>query len=215
MVVIDPRAICVTLCDTRIESHMGFRKNGVELDWLFLLLGALALILLVVGGATMLSAQRTRAATGVPWGDIVFADLQEETLDAPLISRRHGLVGKPDLLLRQHKQGTELLIPVEVKSARQPRDNGSGGIHEGHLLQLGCYLLLVEENYEGEVTFGILRYADGESMVEWTPELREQVLDAADAIRAARSANNVARNHEDAGRCRNCGYSHACDEALI
>lgn len=181
------------------------------MDLLLLLTGALALLLLLVGGATLLSARRKRAAAGVPWGDVVFDDLQEETLDAPLISRRHGLVGKPDLLLRQHRRGGELLIPVEVKSARQPAE----GIHEGHLLQLGCYLLLVEENYEGAVTFGILRYADGESMVAWTPELRAQVLDAADAIRAARSAEDVPRNHEDAGRCRNCGYSHACGEALV
>ncbi len=178
--------------------------------WLFLALGALALILLLAGGATLLVARRQRAATGVPWGDVVFDDLQDETLDAPLVSRRHGLVGKPDLLLRQHRNGAELLIPVEVKSARQPAD----GIHEGHLLQLGCYLLLVEESYAGEVTFGILRYADGESLVAWTPVLREQVLDAANAIRAARSAADVARNHEDAARCRNCGYSHACGEAL-
>lgn len=190
---------------------MIFVFRGDRLDWLFLALGGLALILLLAGGATMLTARAQRAALGVPWGDVVFADLQEETLDAPLISRRHGLVGKPDLLLRQQRKGEELLIPVEVKSARQP----AAGIHEGHLLQLGCYLLLVEENFAGTVTFGILRYADGESMVAWTPELRDRVLDAADAIRAARMAEDVPRSHEDAGRCRNCGYSHACDEALI
>lgn len=179
------------------------------MTWLLVAVGALALLFLLIGAGALVHARRERAASGVPWGDVLFDDLEEESLDQPLLSRRHGLVGKPDLLLRQRRGESRMLIPVEVKSARQPR-----AAHEGHLLQLGAYLLLVEENFSPAPTFGILRYADGEMLVEWTPELRAEVLAAADAIRAARTAKDVPRSHEDAGRCRNCGYRYACDEAL-
>jgi CRISPR-associated exonuclease Cas4 len=179
------------------------------MTWLFVGLGLAALLLMLIGAGAIVNARRQRAASGVPWGDILFDDLEEESLDQPLLSRKYGLVGKPDLLLRQKRGGEELLIPVEVKSARQP-----SRAHEGHLLQLGAYLLLVEENYATPPTFGILRYADGESLVAWTEELRGEVLAAADAIRAARTATDVPRSHDDPARCRNCGYSHACDEAL-
>jgi len=179
------------------------------MTWLYVALGLTALLLLLIGAGALVNARRQRAASGVPWGDIVFADLEEESLDQPLLSRKYGLVGKPDLLLRQKRGGEELLIPVEVKSARQPSK-----AHEGHLLQLGAYLLLVEENYATTPAFGILRYADGETLVEWSAELRNEVLAAADAIRSARTAANVSRSHNDPARCRNCGYNYACDEAL-
>lgn len=179
------------------------------MTWLFVGLGLAALLLMLIGAGALVDARRKRAASGVPWGDIVFADLEEENLDQPLLSRKYGLVGKPDLLLRQKRGKSSALIPVEVKSARQPARP-----HEGHLLQLGAYLLLVEENYDTPVTFGILRYSDGESLVEWSADLRGEVLAAADAIRAARTAPNVSRSHNDPARCRNCGYNYACDEAL-
>lgn len=178
--------------------------------WLFAGLALLALLFLLMGLGMIVDARRRRAASGVPWGDVIFADLEEETLDHPLLSRKYGLVGKPDLLLRQRRGGAELLIPVEVKSARQPEHT-----HEGHILQLGAYLLLVEENYAVVPTFGIVRYADGETLLEWTAELRAEVLAAADAIRAARSAADVPRSHDEPARCRNCGYSHACSEVLV
>lgn len=180
------------------------------MTWLWLAVVAIALLLVLMGLGMIVDARRRRAASGVPWGDVVFADLEEERLDQPLLSRKYGLVGKPDLLLRQQRDGAELLIPVEIKSARQP-----GQAHEGHLLQLGAYLLLVEENYATAPTFGILRYADGEALVAWTPALRAQVLGAADAIRTARKASDVPRSHDDPHRCRNCGYSHACDQNLV
>jgi len=190
------------------SSSVKVLVGRLSLGWFLLIVVALFLALFGVG--FLVDARRRRAASGVPWGDIVFADLEEESLDQPLLSRKYGLVGKPDLLLRQTRGSEEVLIPVEVKSARQPAQP-----HEGHILQLGAYLLLVEENYATSPTFGILRYADGESLVEWSEELRSEVLAAADAIRSARTASDVPRSHDDPARCRNCGYNHACDEALF
>ena len=177
--------------------------------WLYSSLALVALLLLLIGAGGLIHARRQRAASGVPWGDILFNDLDEESIDEPIVSRKYGLVGKPDLLLRQTRAGIEVIIPVEVKSARQPRTP-----HEGHILQLGAYLLLVEEHYKTTPAFGILRYADGESLIEWSEALRGEVLAAADAIRAARTATDVPRSHDDPGRCRNCGYAHECGESV-
>ena len=43
---------------------------------------------------------------------------------------------------------------------------------------------------------------------------RERLLEILDEVRAARQSNTVHRDHNQAGRCRACGYRAACDEAL-
>jgi len=177
--------------------------------WLLPLAAVLALLLLLIGGGVLLLARRQRTRTGIPWGDMVFADMDEEAVNEPIMSRKLGLVGKPDMLLRRKERGREILVPVEVKSQRMPREP-----RRSHVLQLGAYLLLVEEVFGITPEFGILRYADGDAPIAFTPELRADVLEVASRIRAARNAEDVPRSHDDPKRCVNCGYRHACDQAL-
>jgi CRISPR-associated exonuclease Cas4 len=127
-----------------------------------------------------------------------------------LISRRYGLVGKPDYLVRVVVEGRSIPIPVEVKSRRRPERTP-----EGHRLQLATYCLLVEDQMHMRPPYGLLRYADDTLRIPYTDDLRRQVLDAADAIRRARTATDVHRQHEEPARCQGCGYRHACgNEAL-
>ena len=63
--------------------------------------------------------------------------------------------------------------------------------------------------------YGLIRYADATLRIDYSDELRGQVLAAADGIRSARSAPDVGRDHQDANRCRHCGHRRACGtEAL-
>ncbi len=174
--------------------------------WLWL--GAL----LIAAAAALLwwTSRSLRARSGLPGGRVLYSDTgAEEAVETPLRSRRYGLVGRPDYLLVREEKGRKVIVPVEVKSRRTPVPP-----HPGHALQLAAYCLLVEETYGVEVTYGLLRYADATQPVPLTPALRAAVLQAADEIRAARTADDVPRGHEVPDRCTHCGYRAACGQAL-
>jgi CRISPR-associated exonuclease Cas4 len=170
------------------------------------LLLALTLLLLAAGLAMLWWSVRARRATGLPAGAVVYSDTgKEEVVLEPLLSRRYGLVGKPDYLVEVAGAGKRLLVPLEVKSRRQPPV-----ADPGHLLQLATYCLLVEDTYGLRPPHGYLRYADATIKVEYTDDLRTAVLSSAAAIRKARTAANVARSHQDVRRCQRCGYLESC-----
>jgi CRISPR-associated exonuclease Cas4 len=151
-----------------------------------------------------------REASGLPAGELVYSDTgAREEVEEPLYCRRHGLVGRPDYLVRLKEKGREVVIPVEVKSSRQPQTQ-----HPGHALQVGAYCLMVEETYGVAPPYGLIRYSDGTTPVPFNAELRRAVLSAADEIRRSRTSTQVNRQHESAERCVRCGYRHACGQLL-
>ncbi len=175
------------------------------------LLILLALLLIVVAIIMLRRAQALHVQSGLPQGEVIYDDSGvREEVEKPLISRRYGLVGRPDYLVRTQVAGSSLLIPVEVKSARAPESP-----YESHILQLGVYCLLVEEQTKQRPPHGLLRYADATYKIPFTDELRYGVLETAHAIRAARRAPTVTRSHEEPARCAGCGYRAACGQSLV
>jgi CRISPR-associated exonuclease Cas4 len=176
---------------------------------LYVLVAAVLLILL--GVALLWWGRRTRAATGLPAGEVVYSDtgLWQE-VQQPLLSRRYGLVGRPDYLVQIKEGRRSYTVPVEVKSRKRPTQP-----LDGHVLQLGAYCLLVEDQTKTRPPYGLLRYADATLRIPFDDALRRSVLDGADAIRRARRAPDVLRQHEDPARCRGCGYAHACGEQAL
>jgi CRISPR-associated exonuclease Cas4 len=167
---------------------------------------ALTLLLLSAGLSMLWWSTRWRRATGLPAGTVVYSDTgKEEAVLEPLVSRRYGLVGKPDYLVEVAGAGRRLLVPLEVKSRRQPPI-----ADPGHVLQLATYCLLVEDVHGQSPPYGYLRYRDATVKVAYTDELRDAVLSSAAAIRKARSASNVTRSHNEAERCQRCGYIESC-----
>jgi len=170
---------------------------------LFLLL-ALGLLLLWLSG-------RARRESGLPKGKIVYSDTGAlEQVDRPLVSRRYGLVGKPDYLMRVDHDGGGMTVPVEVKSRKSPSSP-----YASHVLQLATYCLLVEDKLKARPPYGLLRYADATFEIPFTDGLRQEVLRTADSIRRARQAASVHRQHDDSARCRGCGYRDACGGEVI
>ncbi len=167
---------------------------------------ALILFLFLVGLALLWLARRLRARSGLPSGRVVAADVGAwRRLDRPLLSRRHGLTGRPDYIVAD---GADL-IPVEVKSARAPARP-----YASHILQLAAYCLLVAETSGRRPPYGILRYADRTFQIPYTQELEEQLLDVLEEMRGDLAAGDARRRHQEPRRCAACGYQDVCDEAL-
>ena len=167
---------------------------------------AFALLLALLGGLLLWLGRRQRQRSGLPAGTVVYQDTEEmEAPERPLRSRRYGLVGRPDYLVRTREGGRRFVVPVEVKSRRRPAQP-----YASHILQLAAYCLLVEDNFDAAPPYGLLRYADATLQIPYTDELRRRVLDAADEIRQARRAPDVRRSHDEPRRCASCGYRSAC-----
>lgn len=176
------------------------------MSWLIVV----AIILLLAGLLLWRQGWRAQVATGLPAGEVVYTDTGAwEAVAAPLVSRRYGLVGKPDYLVRVQAQGRAMLVPVEVKSRRKP-----AAAPDYHILQLATYCLLVEDVHKVRPTYGLLHYADATLQIPYTDDLRRAVLAAAEGIRRGRRAGDVARSHDDPQRCRGCGYAHACGDEV-
>ena len=186
--------------------------------YLFLALIILFLITLVAHNA----ARRASRQTGLPRGQVLYSDTgfpvgkissieknrQGEKQEKPLISRAYGLIGKPDYLVRTD----EGIIPVEVKSTKCP---AGGRAYDSHVMQLSAYCLLVEDLIDESIPYGIIRHADREIAIDYTPELRDELLMLLEEMNEAFDAEDVHRSHEDARRCSGCSMREVCTESLV
>ena len=164
----------------------------------WLVIAALALAVAAFG-----FLQRSRVGR-LP-GRLVYDDTVER-VEAVLVSRRHGLKGKPDHVIRTR----DGLVPVE----RKAKDWRGSRPRDGDRAQLLAYCLLIEEAIGERVRHGLLRYEVREFVVPFGAGERQEIVDLLEAMRAASRAPDVARSHSQATRCRACGYRVGCAEAL-
>jgi CRISPR-associated exonuclease Cas4 len=181
-----------------------------------ILLLLLAAVLLLAGVGLYFRAERQRQSAGLPAGEVIAADVGAwRRSERPLLSRRYGLVGRPDYLV----DTADGLVPVEVKSSRLAGPDP----YPGHKLQLAAYCLLVEDTTGSRPPYGIVHYANTTVRLPFTDDLRTTLLQTLTAMRQARRrgrspylpSRQVRRSHDDPTRCRRCGFRHACgSEAL-
>ena len=174
----------------------------MELVLTFIFVAALAAALLAFW-----LGRRLRAQTGVPiQAKVIYADTGAwKKLDKPLFSRRYLLTGKPDYIVEHD----HTRIPIEVKPNRvadEPRLSDT--------MQLMAYGLLVEEAFGTRPSHGLLKYRNAVFRVEFGEELRTELLALLNEMRRDLHAADVARSHDDARRCRACGYRVACGQAI-
>jgi CRISPR-associated exonuclease Cas4 len=131
-----------------------------------------------------------------------------ERQEKALTSRRYNLTGRPDYLVKT----AEGIVPIEAKSAKCPTN---GRPYDSHVMQLIAYCLLVEDVLQEHVPYGIIRYRDCELSIDYTPELREDLIALLEEMTEARHAEEVHRSHEDPRRCAGCSMREVCDEALV
>lgn len=141
---------------------------------------------------------RRRAAV-LP-GEVVWRDLPEAST---LVSHHYALAGRPDYVVREVRG----LIPVEVKS----RACGPRGPYAGERAQLLAYCLLVEDALGGNVAAGVLQYRDRAVRLPFGAKERQEITGLLARMDAERDAH---RSHDQAARCRGCGFRAQCREAL-
>lgn len=166
---------------------------------------SLGLALLLLALFVALWAQRIRSRTGLPWTPVLYQDTARRELEKPLFARRLGLTGKPDYIIERHGQA----IPVEVKPGRR-----AAMPYESDLMQLAAYCLLLEETSSETPPYGLLRYAEHTFRLDYTPHVRDYVLELIDEMRGALDAPDCARSHDEPRRCHGCGFFAVCTEAL-
>ncbi|MGA1872226.1 MAG: Dna2/Cas4 domain-containing protein [Thermoplasmatota archaeon] len=129
----------------------------------------------------------------------------------PLTSRRHFLVGTPDMLIEE----AGMKVPVEVKTGRIPPKP-----HFSHIMQLSAYMLLTDVAFEQDTPYGYLEYAPARTerkrfRIEWDIMTKALVLSKVSEIREAERTGVVHRNHEREGKCRNCSRRQGCPERMV
>lgn len=148
---------------------------------------------ILIGLFLILAGRKTRQSRGLTDGRTVALD------NRTLYSSRYRLAGRPDRIV-------EGGIPEEWKSGSR--------VYDSHRAQLGCYLILIEEETGVRPTHGFIVLGNGRrKRVENTPELRAWVLDVADQIRAARrQLDREILVRQSAAKCRACGMREVCGQ---
>lgn len=165
-----------------------------------------ALLILLLALALYWLARRLRRDSGLPRGQVVYSDTSRwQPLEKPLYHRGLKLAGRPDYLVQQD----ELIIPVEVKSGTAPAQP-----YDSHIYQLAAYCLLVEENYLQRPPYGIIKYDDRNFHIDFSRQLEEALLQVLEEMRQAERQSVVDRSHQQAARCRGCGYAAVCEQRL-
>ena len=99
-------------------------------------------------------------ALGLPAGELIYEDADGQ--GALLLSDQYPLAGKPDYVVRLEDRR---LVPVELKLSTQNVTTP----YSNHVIQLAAYCLILEDYSERPPTHGILRYADREFTIDYTP----------------------------------------------
>ena len=157
-----------------------------------------SLAVIVLAAAILFLAIRYRRRAGFGGGHTISHD------NITLRSKRYGLVGRPDRIVRRGKQ---IIVEDKKRSMR---------IYESHRVQMGVYMLLVEEHYGVRPPHAVLVLGDGRrEKIRNTKKLRAQVLDITARIRKARSdLRQPLRVVTTPAKCRACAQRQNCDQRV-
>jgi CRISPR/Cas system-associated exonuclease Cas4 (RecB family) len=169
----------------------------------------LALLCVVFGMLLLLAAYRLNSMVR-PTGHVDLVDTQQEAYipHGPLIDTKNRLAGQPHGLLRLLAQGQT--VPVVVVDAPAP-----GSLPDpAHRFQMALFCYLTEQVYDQPVPYGLIRYADADLSVNWTPGLSDELFQLIDRMRADQAGADVPRSHDAPARCRTCIVRSVCNQAL-
>ena len=167
---------------------------------------SIVLILFLLALLFFWQSNRQQKAAGLPGGRVIYTDTRGwGKVEKPLYYAALALTGKPDYLIEKNGQ----IIPVEVKSGRAPE-----APYDSHIYQLASYCLLVEKTYGRRPPYGIIHYENRDFAIDYTRELETALIELIADMREDDVRREVVRSHEQASRCKRCGYRDICEQRL-
>lgn len=148
-----------------------------KFSWIdiFFLISILSLVLLVYFRGRNWTMKKLSASSRLGGYTLIYADQKqggknEKDFGKLLYSAEYELQGKPDYIFK--KRFGKGIVPVELKSGHIAEDTMP---HQGDLLQLGAYFLILEDVYKIRPKFGRLVYQDYMFVVKNTRSIRKEV----------------------------------------
>ncbi len=142
-----------------------------------------------------------RQELGLPEGKLVYEDA--DGLGEQLSSNSYPLVGKPDYIV-QLSDGRP--VPIELKL--NTRDVTAP--YSNHQMQIVAYCLILEDYFEQPPTHGILRYADREFTIEYTPAMRKKVIRLLTQMALCSEHEPPPLARQKVTKCRACAFQSIC-----
>lgn len=144
-------------------------------DWVIIIIVCLLLLLLFAKNAKP-NIQKLTARDDVRGYSLIYADQKqgkrhEEDFGKLLYSAKYELQGKPDYVFQSPI--LKKIVPVELKSGEIDEEDMP---HQGDLLQLGAYFLILEDVYGQKPPFGRIVYQDYMFEIRNTAKIRNEVL---------------------------------------
>jgi len=116
-----------------------------------------------------------------------------------LYSEKYDIQGKPDYIFKSFIG--KRLIPAELKSGLISENNQ---FHQGDLMQLGAYFLIIEDVFGVRPKEGRLIYKNKMFIVKNTGKLRRQVLEAIEQMRDMLETGEAEEVKPSFVKCRYC-----------
>jgi len=169
-----------------------------------LLLLTIALLILVRNEHTQQQQrliEERRRILGLPSGDLVYEDVDGQ--GEMLHSDQAPLSGKPDYIIKlSNGQLVPITLKLSVHNVTSPQSN--------HVIQVAAYCLILEDYSEVPPTHGILRYADRDFTVEYTPTLRKKVLRLLTEMQDWNENQRPQLARQKVTKCRACTFQPIC-----
>lgn len=124
--------------------------------------------------------EKNRVPSLAMW-KIIYTDMHTDNRKADVVyskilhSDKYDLQGKPDYIYKHRITGE--LMPVEIKSGETEE------IHDGDLLQVGAYMLIVWDLYGRKPKKTLICYKNKCFVIKNTYALRKNVIDTAERMR--------------------------------
>lgn len=138
---------------------------------------------------------------GLPEGKLVYGDADGQ--GDLFFSQQYPLVGKPDYVVElDDGRWVPIELKLSVHDVTEPYKN--------HSVQLGAYCLILEDYAKQPPTHGILRYADRDFIVDYTPALRRKVIRLIDEMGHYNEQLRPPLQKQRAARCHTCAFQPIC-----
>lgn len=124
--------------------------------------------------------------------------------EVKIVSEKYELSG----IIDQLHVYREKVIPFELKTGKAPRD----GPWPGHKIQIGAYLLLLEDKFGSPFDVGTVYYLDSDVKfdVVMNPFLKDEIITIKDSVKSLLLSKEIPKLCESPNKCAVCMIKEQC-----